>query len=350
MEFKPKCLPTAIGSLPHIKSSEACQIVFRNLKEIPVWPQLPQKSYLENMYAQCSEGMPGVVLDLEKKSIFFASQEEEIVDEISVFYENYLKDEIDKFAISEKYADGFHSFLGLLSNLAEKPLVIKGQVVGPISFGLTVTDEKKKPIIYNEMLFDTIIKTLAMKARWQEKKFKEVFSDVPVIVFFDEPYLMSFGSAFVSLGKEQVIKALAEAISACSDFTGVHCCGKTDWTLFTEAGFDIISFDAYDYTESLTLYPREIKSFLERGGVLAWGIVPSFLPAIEIENVDSLTEKFEEKLNLFIERGIDKEVLLENALITPSCGTASIPIKLAEKAYELTKAVSERIREKYFGV
>ncbi|MBM3132761.1 MAG: hypothetical protein FJZ95_07000, partial [Chloroflexi bacterium] len=59
--FKPRGLATAIGSMPHADPAEAGALALRYLPDIPVWPQLPNRSFLENMYAQYSEGLPGVV-------------------------------------------------------------------------------------------------------------------------------------------------------------------------------------------------------------------------------------------------------------------------------------------------
>ncbi|MDP3013802.1 MAG: hypothetical protein Q8M92_06125 [Candidatus Subteraquimicrobiales bacterium] len=349
MKFQPRCLPTAIGSLPHIDANQACRIVFENLKEIPAWPQLPKRTYFENMYVQYTEGMPCLVLDLKKERLYFnTADKDKLVDEASIFYSYYIKHDLDKFAISDFYANGLHHFLELLDELPEAPVAIKGQVTGPISFSLTVTDEHKKPILYNLMLFDIIVRTLARKAEWQERKFKEILPGVRTIIFFDEPYLMAYGSAFISLGREQCISSLSEVVSACSGLTGVHCCGRTDWTLFSECGVDIISFDAYKYIDNLALYPVQVKEFLDRGGILAWGIVPSTLPAIERVDVDILAKKFEECVQLLEKKGIDRETLIENALITPSCGVTSLPVELAEKAYQLTKALSERLRKRYY--
>ncbi len=351
MKFKPRCLPTAIGSVPHIAPSEACRVVLRYLKEIPAWPQLPKRSYLENMYVQYTEGMPRVVINLEKERVYFDTSGD-ISGDVTKFYESYLAEELDAFAVSPEYAAGLHAFLVSLQKIPSSPLFVKGQITGPISFGLTVPDEGQKPILYHEIFADVIVKALALKARWQERKFKKILPDVPTVVFFDEPYLTSYGSAFFSLNRGDVVKHLSEVFSLVDGLVGVHCCGRTDWTLFTESGANIISFDAYDYAESIALYPREIDQFLKGGGVLAWGIVPSTFPdpsRVEKENAESLIARLEEKMQLLVDKGIDKEVLLENCLITPNCGTASMSIELAERAYELTRAVSDGMKKKYFG-
>ena len=57
------CLPTIIGSMPHRDAETAYAQITHYLKDIPVWPQLPKRSPLENMYIQYSEGFPGIVIE-----------------------------------------------------------------------------------------------------------------------------------------------------------------------------------------------------------------------------------------------------------------------------------------------
>lgn len=348
--FKPCCLPTAIGSLPHKNASNAIEVVERNLKEIPIWPQLPNLSFYEAMCVQVSEGMPLVEVDVLNERIFFNTKRD-AVEEVEKFYEKYLSEETEYFKISKDYAAGFYLFLEELKlNKWPKIKFAKGHLVGPVSFGLSVSDDKKQPVIYNETLMDTILKTLSLKAKWQEQKFKEVKPDIDTIIFFDEPSLQAIGSAYVSIEKEKVIDYLNECFSNLSGLKGVHCCGNTDWSILMKTEADIISFDAYDHTESFALYRDELKEFINRGGVLAWGIVPAAFPdanQVAGEDLESILKRFEEKLELIIALGIDKQTLLEQALITPNCGTGSMSEELAEKSFVLTKEVSEALRDKY---
>ena len=62
-ELEPNLLPLHIGSLPHTRPPAACDRVLESFPQIPTWPQLPKRSFLENMYVQFSEGFPGVVLE-----------------------------------------------------------------------------------------------------------------------------------------------------------------------------------------------------------------------------------------------------------------------------------------------
>ncbi len=65
------------------------------------------------------------------------------------------------------------------------------------------------------------------------------------------------------------------AIHAEEALAGVHCCGNTDWSVLLATQVDILNLDAYNYLEYLALFPMELREFLDRGGVVAWGIVPN---------------------------------------------------------------------------
>jgi hypothetical protein len=82
---------------------------------------------------------------------------------------------------------------------------------------------------------------------------------------------------------------------------------------------------------------------LQRGGILAWGIVPTS-EAIQKEDAESLVKRFSGAIETLSRKGIDP-VLLQRAIITPSCGTASLPIPLAERVCGLTAEVSKRLRD-----
>jgi hypothetical protein len=140
-----------------------------------------------------------------------------------------------------------------------------------------------------------------------------------------------------------VISSLNECFDAVNGLTGVHCCGNTDWSLLLSTHLDILSFDAYGYLETLALYPKELTKFLERGGVLAWGIVPTSEDILR-EDFQSLVRRFKKGVGTLIEKGIDPN-LLQEPILTPSCGTASLPIPLAERVCEVTAEVSKKLRE-----
>ena len=116
---------------------------------------------------------------------------------------------------------------------------MKGQVTGPISFGLTVTDHDRRPALYDETLADAMARHLRLKAAWMERELSRL--SPTTIIFVDEPYLTSLGSAFVALDNETVIKLTNEALGGLQGLSGMHCCGNTDWSVLMATNIDILN-------------------------------------------------------------------------------------------------------------
>ncbi len=334
------CLPTVIGSMPHTDPSEACSLVTRYLKHIPAWPQLPNRSFLENMYVQYSQGFPGVVL---KENSIYVDRSQDLDKPLEQLYAAYLENDFNKYPVTHDYAAGLHAFLSL-ENLS--PLAVKGQVTGPVTWGLSVTDENKRAIIYDDVLGDVVPKLLRLKAGWQEKALSQISRNT--IIFVDEPYMSAYGSVGVQLSKERIISLLEEVFGGISGLKGVHCCGNTDWSVLLDTSTDILSFDTYNYAQSLSLYPAEVKKFLDRKGTIAWGIVPNESGALAGETVASLKDRLEEAMAPFTRKGIRFEQLVEQGLLTPSCTLASLVTEeAADRALELLAELSVAIRKRY---
>jgi len=333
------CLPTAVGSMPHTDPVEACAVVSRYLKDIPCWPQLPRRAFKENMYAQYSEGFPGITVTDDK---VYVDRAKDLDKPLEKLYSAYLENDVDQYPVSADYAAGLHAFLSLKDL---KPLAVKGQVTGPISWGLTVTDNDQRSIIYDETLADAAARFLRLKAGWQEKELKKLSPNT--IIFVDEPYMVSFGSAFVSLSREKVISLLDEVFGGIKGLKGIHCCGNTDWSVLLATKVDILNLDAYNYAQSLSLYPAEIKKFLDRGGVIAWGIVPNEEASLAKETVSSLKDRLEEAMAPFTRKGVPFQQLIAQGLLTPSCTLAYISEEAAAQALEVLAGLSFEIRKRY---
>ena len=344
MEFEHSYHATGIGSLPHKDEKEAFRLILGNFPSIPFWPQLPKRSFLEGMVVQYSEGFPSLKRDQREQKVWIDTSQG-FDKEVERFYQWIEDDTLEPFWMMEDFSRGF-GLIEELSYLNDRQQIgyIKGQIVGPITFGLSLTDQERKPIFYDPTLREILVKHLSSKARWMEKRFNDLLPRTKTIVFFDKPSLSSFKSAFSSLSREDVVLSLNECFSAVKGLKGVHCCGNTDWGLLLETNLDILSFDAYGYLETISLYPEKLKAFLERGGILAWGIVPTNEEDLPKENVESLVNRFKKGNETLLRKGID-QLLLRRAILTPSCGTASLPVSLAERACQLTAAVSKRLRE-----
>jgi hypothetical protein len=251
-------------------------------------------------------------------------------------------------AISPEFSKGIPALEKALKAKGAKLPFVKVQTTGPCSFALTIVDENKRAIYYNEEFRDVIVKALAMKCRWQVAKFKPYADNV--ICFIDEPILSAFGSStYVSVKREDVIGLLKEMIAAVhadGGIAGIHCCGNTEWSILVDAGVDIINFDAFEYGETISMYGAHMKKHLERGGLLAWGVVPTSV-AIREATVVSLEAQLEKVMDKLAAQGIDKKAITEQAMITPSCGTGSMEPADAEKVFLMVSELSKRMKAKY---
>jgi methionine synthase II (cobalamin-independent) len=336
------CLPTIIGSMPHTDPQQACALISHYLKDIPAWPQLPQRSFLENMIVQYSEGFPGMVIAGDR---MYIDRSQDLLKPLEELYTAYLENNVDKYPVGPDYAAGLHTFL---AQPGLSPLAVKGHVTGPLTWGLTATDKDGRAILHDEALGDAVPKLLRLKAGWQEKELSRISKNT--IIFVDEPYMASYGAstsagAFSSPAK--IAEMLDEVFAGISGLKGLHCCGNTDWSVLLKTNLDILSFDTYNYAASLSLYPDEIKKLLNRGGAIAWGIVPNDGDSLVKESVFSLQDRLEEAMAPFTRNGIRFKDLIAQSLLTPSCTLIPLGEEAAEKALELLTELSAKIRKRY---
>ena len=345
--LKGKFSATAIGSYPHNNVDDACDLILKTLPEIPCWPQLPERDMNEEMLVQYTEGLPFLKIDPVKKSVYIDMPEDN-TDKLEEFYNNYMSEDPGLFALSDSHALGFSNMTRLLKEKKPEGLrAIKGQIVGPITLAGSLKDPEQIAMLHNPVLFDVIVKLLAMKACWQLDQYAAF--GLPRIIFLDEPYLSSYGSAFASLKKEQIVESLNEiflAIHNRESLSGIHCCGNTDWTMLMETQVDIINFDAFGYMDTMLIYKKEVRTFLERGGIMAWGIVPT-TDSIKDVTIGDLMDKMTSAVDRLVDSGIDQKLIIENSLITPSCGTGTMPLAEAEKAMTLTHELTIKLKDKY---
>jgi hypothetical protein len=341
--FSHNCTTTSGGSLPHRDPKAACDLVLEYCPKVPAWPQLPNLGFHHNMYVQYAYDFPGISIDEEKQQLF-VKREESGVAGMEEFLEKVIEGRVNDFGYKQQYFPGFFE---MIEKTGGSPSVglLKGQIVGPISLGLKLTDQKKVSIIYDETLCELLTKFIQMKARWQQKALAEACPNT--LMVFDEPYMNMFGSAFLNLGEEDVLKIIGEVTDNVPGLLGLHCCGNTDWGVMMETGVDVISLDAYHAGDALALYADKVEEFLARGGVLAWGIVPSLPYLFSDESKESLLEKLEKTMGLLTKKGIELDVLLRQSLITPSCGLGGMEEVMAEDALRVTKWISDSLRKKH---
>ncbi len=351
--FKANGLPLLIGSLPMDNHEKATRLVLDHTPDIPLWVQLPTYRE-EGMIDQFLPGLPGFAGDTGKSILDTSIPEFD--EDLIAYFEEYLSVSesgtdlsASRFALSGKRGKGFFEFLKQVDETDTPFTALKGQVTGPITFGTAVKDEQDKDIFYNDQLKDVAIKKLAMNARWQAREFSKRGA-VPII-FIDEPALAGFGtSAYITITKEDVTQSIEEIIQeihAENGLAGVHVCANTEWDMLLGSKLDVISFDAFSFFDKFILYPEMIKTYLGLGKLLAWGIVPTDKPeVIAAQTTQGLTQMLHGQMDELSDKtGIDKNTIISQAFITPSCGTGSLDLDSAKKVLKLTREVSANFRQ-----
>jgi len=326
---------TGIGSLPHLVPVDACSLILETF-DIPFWPQLPKRSFLEWMIPQYIEGMPYVKMDPENRTIIISRDSS---DELERFYET-CKDDC-RIAISEDHAKGLHIFLKIIKGRQFETL--KGQVTGPLTFTLGLRDSEGRLLYFDEELREIALMLLKAKVRWQVDVLRP--SAREILIFIDEPILSAIGSStYIGVSREETLRLLREMVYAIEEMgaiSGIHCCGNADWSLVIESGVKVLSFDAYSYFESLALYREQLLEFLEKKGYISWGIIPT-TEAIAKEDLESLKRLFDREFK-DLSRHIPEEMIKSQTILTPSCGTGSRSIDETIRIFQLLIRLKESL-------
>lgn len=343
-------LPLLIGSLPLTDYRKAADLVWQYTPDIPLWVQLPRRPG-ETITRQFAAGMPGLreengraVVDPDDTSALLSFYEE-----LTEVEEGRRDLDRSRFALDPSAAGGFFELLAQVAGRSRPPLALKGQIIGPVTFGTSYTDPQGKAIFYEPELRTAAVKLLAWEARWQVRRLAA--ADRPVLLFVDDPALTAFGSSIhIAMTREDIGGALGEVIDAVhleGGYAGVHVCANTDWTLVLDSAADIVSFDAYTYAEQFLLFRDAVRRFIERGGLIAWGLVPTLDPAdIERESVPELCRRWDAICAAVAEIGIDRDTLLARSFITPACGMGALSERHAERALDLTRELALAIRSR----
>lgn len=357
--FDARCKTTAMGIMPHRDIARA--LLLATSLDIPYWPQLPNVSFYEDMYAQTSEHLPGATVDAEGERVLFNSAE--FGKELLTYSERM--NEPDWFSPSESYSSVYHRFLGLdLRRFS----AIRGQVTGPVSFGFRVVDETLTPVIYNEsvrtILFDLI-------QRKMNAQYRQLFErNTSAFVWADEPglgWVFSGLSGYDDVLAKRDYRAFLEGVEG---IKALHLCANVNLPYLLDLGTELVSFDAYQIGVMPKAYAASVAGFLRKGGTIAWGIVPTDSDNLGKEDVHSLRMTLHNYWGVLSrESGIELKHIANQSLLAPArcclkniggvgaagepagrtdgCPVSSAEENLVEQAFSLLVKLSCELKEEF---
>jgi hypothetical protein len=331
-------LTTAMAVMPHKDVDRALEVALS--MDIPFWPQLPHYNYYEDMYVQASEHFPGILLDTKEHSLKFST--EKFLSEVEEALNHF--DDPEYFDISDTYSVVYRRFLEL--DLSERP-AIRGQLEGPISFGFYVVDENARPILFNDTVRPFMVEFMAKRVNVQLQRLKKRNSNA--FMFIDEPGLQFLWSAMSGYGDRPARADMDLFFSMIERPRGVHLCGNPDWDFLLGMDLDILSLDVYTNSEVFVAYAKSIRKFLDRGGIIVWGMVPTNFEPFEKESIASLASRLQKIWLALDKNGVDQGFLLSRSLLSPAtcCLVNPDGEKTVEKAFAVVRVLSETLRSKY---
>ena len=336
MAFEGRCRSTGIGSLPFEDVDEAVHAVLEFCPDLPYWPQLPKRSHLEGMNEQMAENFPGLSV---RDGTMALVQDDDFFGAAAQLMEAFDDRQADVGAMSADYAAGFDPFVEAARTM--HLVEAKGQISGPVTFGMSVLDDQGVPILFDPVMQDLLVKHLWLKVYWQRQRFVE--AGWRAVIFVDEPFLASFGTAFFHWTCEQVRDVLEQVYSA-AEVTGTHCCSNTDWSIFLDSSVDIVSLDAFGFADDFLLYQDSLTRFLLRGGNIAWGLVPTDPEPLEQISAGEMVDRLEGLVDRIAALGVARDRVLRQSLITPACGLGTRSPETARRALTLTRDIAQALQ------
>jgi len=329
------CRTTAMGIMPHTDVEKALDLALS--VDIPFWPQLPKVSFLEDMYAQVSEHFPGIKLDMDKRVVSFS------IDKFYEDFEEYMPhwEEEEFFRLSPEYSVVFHRFLE--QDLSQYKY-IRGQSIGPVSYGLKILDENNKPMIYYEEVRQIVFDFVAKKLRAQLSEMQKAHPGA--FVWVDEPGLEMIFMAISGYTSERAKEDYQAFLEHFPGPRGVHLCGNPDWSFLLQMELEVLSLDVLAQGHIFSRYADEIKAFLDRGGIISWGITPTLSEEFEQENIQSMIKMIDGLWDSLDGAGIPREQIMKQAWLAPArcCLVNQDGEETVTKSFRLLQEVADHFK------
>lgn len=325
---------TGIGSLGLDDHAVACDFVFDHTPALPAAPSLPPVDSRESIIGQAAAGLDGVeiaedgVLDVDTARLLANDPERAGSLDGPEFLG--VRTFVDAALARRDATDG-------------SPSRLKFQLTGPVTFGLALAGEGV-PI---DDAFPFAGSVVRARARAFAALFRSRIPDVTPVVFVDEPGLTSMTHPGFPLVPGDTVRQVASVLDTFDDgtLTGIHCCGSTDWSAVIAAGPDVLStpLDC-----GLGFAGAELSRFLQEGGWVAWGAVPTDQPLGT--TIDRYWQGLSAVWGRLAEAGCDPVLLRTQALVTPACGLAGYQASQAARVFQLVNTLADRLRSQAVGL
>ena len=331
-------LATGVGALPHTDPVRACDDVLEIFSRFPYIPTLPNRSLKESIVFCDSPRVPGAEISDNKLVV---DRGKDMTVEMEQVYLDYLEGNYLQYGIQEEYGSAF-------AEMQKRDLTgartLKCQLTGPVTFGMQVTDCDRRPIYYDEQYADLLPKIIALRALWCEKEMLSIPGISETLVVLNEPYLAALGSSVIPIQTDTVSSGWEDISSVLSGSLGIHCCSNTDWRFILSLKPAFLSFDAFTCAKEFLLYMDFLVDFMEKGGIIAWGIVPADYSVFSGQSFEGLLTHYQE-IRRKVTEHISPRIFDAQSMITPTCGIRFSDEQGSRRIMAFADGISRKMRE-----
>jgi hypothetical protein len=310
---------TAVGSLPHRDAVQAAAFVLDQLPALPAVPTLPRRSPAEGMIAQAVLGIPGFGVGPYGALSFDIGQ-------------------IDRDApvVTDLDDDRFVGMRTFLDAARGRTGPIKWQFTGPVTLGLAM----QRAGVPDELAFDLAVHAVRSHVHAIHLRIAAALPDAQQLVVLDEPSFHEVSSPDFPITPDAAIDAVSGALAVIeqSAVTGIHSCGAADWASLIAAGPRLISLPVRD---ELAASAGVLARFLDDGGWIAWGAVPTDGPIPH--TADRPWRTLSRLWCELVQGGCDAVLLRTRSLVTPACGLGLHSEAVARRVFRINAELAHRV-------
>lgn len=335
LPFRPGCMPSAFGVLPHGRVDAVWELVFPRLRQLPPLPLLAGEG--EQLQALAIAGFPGASFTGEQLQWNSAAT----YAGLDMLYVTYLRHDRQSSVHEWHAVRAWQQHPELLRSVRALSLV----QFGPFSTALALINEDHESALSDPVVIDAVVKHATLRLSWQADALSA--AGKPLVQWLYEPYLEVVGSPFVPLEWEHVRGMLEETFAPIRGvravWAGHHAVAPQ---LLVDDTVEVLGLRLPDPEQLDALVPS-LKAFLRRKGVIAWGIVPVTPDGLRSTTLGRLTARFGRVLQSLEDAGLSTEEVVQASIIMPEDTLDHLLPAQAERALTLTADLAALLRQAY---
>ena len=333
MKLNTRCIP--YGALPYETIEGATRSIAKLYDKTPFIPILPKLDRNDSVERRSLINIPGVCFSDEGKIVLhFDDTYEEKMKLLDKACSKPTSENLEPFGFDAPFME---KFFQMIKKFKSPHAFIN--ILGPFTLSQILIDAAETQMVADKSYRKLYVQAVCVKALWLiHKIFKYCETTVPVVIL-EEPMLNRLGDFKRKNGDNAVglvtniFAKVIDKIKSTGSFVCVQSFEKCDWRIPINAGADIISFDAYNNPNNLSIASDIISDYISSGGKINWGIVPTNSESlVRTLNVEYMKKRLCTTMDGLIMAGIPQKYVYNSATVSVQGNMDKLPLLFAEKA------------------